>query len=299
MGMNHLNEIRYLSNLACPQVAVVNNAGTAHIGELGSREAIAQAKGEIFEGLSSDGTAVINADDDFVDYWLSLNQGRKIITFGLDQSADVSAEYRSRDTHTNIRLKTPEGVIAFDIKALGRHNVCNALAASAVAVALGISNQFIAEGLGAFTAVQGRLYFYTGYQQATVIDDTYNANPDSMKAAIDVLVAQANVAAKKLIFVMGDMAELGIEENAMHAEIGQYAKDKKVSTLFSFGHLSRQASTVFGHGGTHFDSLDALIARVKAEMQADTCVLVKGSRSMQMERVVNAIVDSENAEGAH
>jgi UDP-N-acetylmuramoyl-tripeptide--D-alanyl-D-alanine ligase len=299
MGMNHLNEIRYLSNLACPQVAVVNNAGTAHIGELGSREAIAQAKGEIFEGLSSDGTAVINADDDFVDYWLSLNQGRKIITFGLDQSADVSAEYRSLDTHTNIRLKTPEGVIAFDIKALGRHNVCNALAASAVAVALGISNQFIAEGLGAFTAVQGRLYFYTGYQQATVIDDTYNANPDSMKAAIDVLVAQANVAAKKLIFVMGDMAELGIEENAMHTEIGQYAKDKKLSTLFSFGHLSRQASTIFGHGGTHFDSLDALIARVKAEMQADTCVLVKGSRSMQMERVVNAIVDSENAEGAH
>lgn len=299
MGMNHLNEIRYLSNLARPQVAVVNNAGTAHIGELGSREAIAQAKGEIFEGLGADGTAVINADDDFVAYWFSLNQGRNIITFGLEKSADVTAEYTSRDTHTHIRLKTPEGAIAFDMKALGKHNVSNALAASAVAVALGIPNQLIAEGLAAFNAVQGRLYFYTGHQQATVIDDTYNANPDSMKAAIDVLVTQGNAAAKKLIFVMGDMAELGHQSSAMHVEVGQYAKAKNLTHLFSFGDMSQQASTVFGRGGQHFTSLDALVAAIKAEMQVDTCVLVKGSRSMKMERIVNAIVDNKNREGAH
>lgn len=299
MGMNHLNEIRYLSHLARPQVAVVNNAGTAHIGELGSREAIAQAKGEIFEGLASDGTAIINADDDFVAYWFSLNQGRKIITFGVDKSADVTAEYTSLDSHTNIRLKTPEGTIAFDLNALGKHNVLNALAASAVAVALGVPNQLIAQGLAAFHAVQGRLFFYTGYQQATVIDDTYNANPDSMKAAIDVLVSQGNTHAKKLIFVMGDMAELGHESSAMHIEIGEYAKAKRLSCLLSFGEMSQQASAVFGRGGKHFTSLDALVAAIKADMQVDTCVLVKGSRSMRMERIVNAIVGNKNIEGAH
>jgi UDP-N-acetylmuramoyl-tripeptide--D-alanyl-D-alanine ligase len=299
MGMNHLNEIRYLSHLARPQVAVVNNAGTAHIGELGSREAIAQAKGEIFEGLASDGTAIINADDDFVAYWFSLNQGRKIITFGIDKSADVTAEYTSLDTHTNVRLKTPEGTITFDLNALGKHNVLNALAASAVAVALGVPNQLIAEGLAAFNAVQGRLSFYTGYQQATVIDDTYNANPDSMKAAIDVLVSQGNTHAKKLIFVMGDMAELGHQSSAMHIEIGEYAKAKRLSHLLSFGEMSQQASTVFGRGGKHFTSLDALVAAIKADMQVDTCVLVKGSRSSKMERVVNAIIDSKHAKGAH
>lgn len=299
MGMNHLDEIRYLSNIACPQVAVINNAGTAHIGELGSREAIAQAKGEIFEGLAVNGIAVINADDHFADYWQSLNKARKVMTFGLDKKADVTATYQMFATHTQMELTTPEGVTTFNIEVLGKHNVSNALAASTVAVALGISNRAIAHGLGQFNGVQGRLHRYVGHQQAVVIDDTYNANPDSMKAAIDVLIAQSNTATKKLVFVMGDMAELGVEAGQMHVEIGQYAKEKAVSNLFSFGDLSQLASQAFGEAGKHFDTLDALVIAIKAEMQASTCVLVKGSRSMKMERVVNAIVDSKNLEGVH
>lgn len=299
MGMSHLNEIRYLTQIACPQVAIVNNAGNAHIGELGSREAVAEAKGEIFEGLAEDGIAIINADDDFADYWRSLNQARKVITFGLDKKADVSAEYQALATHTQIELKTPAGMVAFNLAALGKHNVRNALAASAVAVALGISNQHIAKGLSQFQAVQGRLHLHEGYQQALVIDDTYNANPDSMKAALDVLAEQKNAGRKKLIFVMGDMAELGNEANIMHMEIGQYAKQKGVSTLFSIGDLSKLASETFGEGSHHFDSLETLIATVKMELKADTCVLVKGSRSMKMERVVDAIIKGEHTGGAH
>ncbi len=304
MGMNHLNEISYLSNIACPQVAVINNAGTAHIGELGSREAIAQAKGEIFDGLSEGGIAVINADDAFYDYWCSLNQGRKVVTFGLDKKAEVSATYQVFATHTQLALKTPEGVVTFNISVLGKHNVSNALAASAVAVALGITNRDIAQGLSQFNGVQGRLCLHAGYQQAVVIDDTYNANPDSMKAAIDVLVAQQSESTKKLIFVMGDMAELGEDSTKMHAQIGQYAKQKAVSSVFSLGNFSQIATEAFGVGGQHFDSLETLVAAVKTVMQADTCVLVKGSRSMKMERVVhaivnNAITNSQNLEGVH
>ncbi len=299
MGMNHLNEIRYLSNIACPQVAVINNAGTAHIGELGSREAIAQAKGEIFEGLAEDGIAVINADDAFCDYWHSLNQNRKVMTFGIDKKADVSATYQLFAAHTELQLKTPEGVVTFNMSALGKHNVSNALAASAVGVALGVANRDIAQGLSQFNGVQGRLRLHRGYQQAVVIDDTYNANPDSMKAAIDVLVAQRSKTIQKLLFVMGDMAELGEAAANMHTQIGQYAKQKAVSNLLSFGNLSQLASKEFGTGGQHFDSLETLISELKADMQTDTCVLVKGSRSMKMERVVNALLNSDNLEGVH
>ena len=299
MGMNHLGEIRYLSNIACPQVALVNNAGIAHIGELGSREAIAQAKGEIFEGLAEDGVAVINANDDFADYWKSLNLNRKVITFGLDVEADVSAQYNTQNNLLAIKLKTPEGMIDFNLNLLGKHNVSNALAASAVAVALGVTNSEIAQGLNQFHSVQGRLNLQVGYQNAAVIDDTYNANPDSMKAAIDVLANQRNNNKNTLIFVMGDMAELGSDAERMHAEVGEYAKQKGISRLFSFGKLSAIASAAFGTAGKHIETLDALVAEVKVQMAADTCVLVKGSRFMKMERVVNAIIKDQKLGSAH
>ena len=299
MGMNHLGEIRYLTKLASPQIALVNNAGTAHMGEVGSREAIAEAKGEIFEGLVADGIAVINADDSFATYWCCLNQGKKILTFGLNHPADVTAEYVVLDMTTQIDLKTPEGHVSFEIKVLGEHNVRNVLAASTVAIALGLSNQQIAEGLSLFDGMKGRLQTHIGYQQAVVIDDTYNANPDSMKAAIDVLVAYQNKGFKNGIFVMGDMAELGADEGAMHQEIGAYARQKGVSAMLSFGPLSRLATSAFGDRGDHFDVLQALVDHLKAQMQAETCVLVKGSRSMKMERVVDAIVNHQNIRGVH
>jgi UDP-N-acetylmuramoyl-tripeptide--D-alanyl-D-alanine ligase len=290
MGMNHQGEIRYLTNLAQPTVAVVNNAGTAHIGEVGSREAIARAKGEIYEGLTANGTAIINADDDFSGYWKSLNSNRRVITFGLEKTADVSAIYQINGNLTEINLKTPSGQIEFKLSVLGIHNIYNALAASAVAAALGVSNVDIAKGLAVFGAVKGRLNWLQANNGAVVIDDTYNANPDSMKAAIDVLANQKT----PQIFVMGDMAELGADAPQMHADIGLYAKQKSISHLLSFGDLSAKAVDAFGANAQHFSTMEALVESLKSLMTNNATVLVKGSRFMQMERVVNQILRKNN-----
>lgn len=299
MGMNHEGEIRYLTNIAQPKVALVNNAGIAHIGEVGSREAIARAKGEIFEGLAEDGIAIVNADDDFADYWKSLNKNRKIITFGLNDKADISAIYQIQNNYSAISLKTPSGEIQFILNVLGEHNVHNALAASAVAVALGVSNTDIASGLTKFNPVKGRLNWLEGVNGAVVIDDTYNANPDSMKAAIDVLTSQKTTQQSTQIFVMGDMAELGEDAPQMHAEIGAYAKQKGVTHFFSFGEFSKLASESFGKNAQHFDALEALLDALLMHMKKDVTVLVKGSRFMKMERVVNQITKEKILEGAH
>ena len=295
MGMSHEGEIRYLSKLAAPQIALVNNAGTAHIGEVGSREAIARAKGEIFEGLVGDGTAVINADDDFANYWQSLNKNRKVITFGLSANADISATFQTQNNVSKIQLKTPSGNVEFSLKVLGEHNVRNALAASAVAVALGISNESIAGGLAQFNPVKGRLNWLQGKNGAVVIDDTYNANPDSMKVAIDVLAKQKT----EKIFVMGDMAELGADAAQMHAEIGAYAKQKGIHQFFSFGELSKFSSTSFGTNSQHFYTLEALLDELQSHMKQEITVLVKGSRFMKMERVVNAITKEKSVMEVH
>lgn len=290
MGMNHEGEIRYMTKLAQPAVAVVNNAGTAHIGEVGSREGIARAKGEIYEGLVQDGIAIINADDNFADYWKSLNTTRKVITFGLTELADVSASYQAHENLTQISLKTPNGKTQFELSVLGVHNVHNALAASAVAVALGISNADIAKGLAGFHAVKGRLNWLQGSNGAVLIDDTYNANPDSMKAAIDVL---SNQKATQIV-VMGDMAELGTDAPQMHADIGLYAKQKGINQLFTFGELSELAAKAFGDNAQHYSTLETLVTNLKPLMQKGVTVLVKGSRFMQMERVVNQLIEKNN-----
>lgn len=289
MGMNHLGEISYLSKIASPQVAVISNAGTAHIGELGSKQAIAQAKGEVFDGLGQDGVAVINANDGYAAYWQSLNKGRKVITFGLDVTADVTANYAVQGSKMEIKLTTPSGTTQFQLPLQGKHNVMNALAASAVAVALGVANTAIVEGLAQFSGVKGRLNRLSGQNGALVIDDTYNANPDSMKAAIDVLAAEKVKPEYQLVLVMGDMAELGESAEALHKEIGQYAKEKGVNHLLGFGRLSQVAIQAFGSQGEHFDAIESLISDTQALMQPNTVVLVKGSRMMKMERVVDAI----------
>ncbi|MES2502599.1 MAG: UDP-N-acetylmuramoyl-tripeptide--D-alanyl-D-alanine ligase [Pseudomonadota bacterium] len=282
MGMNHLGEIDYLSRIAQPNVALINNAGTAHIGELGSRENIAKAKGEIFNGLDANGVAVINADDAFCAYWQSLNVGKKIITFSLNKAADVTASYEELDGLSHMQLTTPTGSIALKLNVLGKHNIANALAASAAAVALGVSNQDIANGLQNMQAVHSRLQRKAGLNGALLIDDTYNANPDSMKAAIDVLAAMDGTR----IFVMGDMGELGADAPAMHAEIGAYAKQKGIENLLAFGALSANTVVAFGKAAQHFSDLNDLISNVKNLMQKNVTVLVKGSRFMKMERVV-------------
>ncbi|MDX1915830.1 MAG: UDP-N-acetylmuramoyl-tripeptide--D-alanyl-D-alanine ligase [Methylophilus sp.] len=285
MGMNHLGEIAYLSHIAKPDVAVINNAGTAHIGELGSRENIAKAKGEIFEGLSSSGIAVINADDDFADYWKSLNQHRKVVDFSLKRTADVTAQYQAYATYTQMHLSTPHGVVEFRLHVLGEHNVYNALAASAAAVAIGISNEHIAQGLSGFGGVYARLQQKQGVNGAVLIDDTYNANPDSMKAAINVLSQQPTTK----VFVMGDMGELGEDAAAMHAEIGRYARERGIEHFIALGDLSQQACLAYGTSAKHFKELEQLASYVKSLMNDQVTVLVKGSRFMQMERVVKLI----------
>jgi UDP-N-acetylmuramoyl-tripeptide--D-alanyl-D-alanine ligase len=293
MGMNHEGEIRYLTNIAEPNIALVNNAGTAHIGELGSREAIARAKGEIFEGLTDGGIAIINADNHFADYWKTLNLKRKVITFGLDNQADISANYLINGNSTQLSLKTPSGTIDFKLSVLGVHNILNALAASAACFALKISNEDIARGLAVFGAVEGRLNWLTASNGAVVIDDTYNANPDSMKAAIDVLASQKSIN----VFVMGDMAELGKDAPEMHAEIGSYAKQKGIPQMLTYGDLSARASEAFGESAHHFTDLESLVAQLKQMIDANTTVLVKGSRFMQMEQVVEEILEKNNSQG--
>ena len=286
MGMNHTGEISYLSKIAKPTVALINNAGNAHIGELGSFEAIAKAKGEIFEGLAETGTAIINTDDVFAPLWLSLAGQRKVMTFGMKNKADVSANYQLHATASDIEITTPQGAIKVSLPTPGLHNVMNALAATSAALAMGVTLKDVAEGLENYAGVKGRLQQKAGLNGALVIDDTYNANPMSMKVAIDVLMAMPG---EKLL-VLGDMGELGDNAAEMHAEIGSYAKASGLKSLFALGEMSVDMAKAFGSGARHYATPQALTADLQKQMKQGVNVLVKGSRFMAMERVVDEIV---------
>ncbi len=293
MGMNHTGEIRHLTRLATPDVALVINAGTAHIEFLGSREAIAQAKGEIFEGLKADGTALINADDVFAPLWRERAAAYRRLEFGLEQPAAVHATYQLREFDSEIRLTTPLGSVTAVVPAPGLHNVQNAVAASAAAAALKLAPGIIASGLAQFTGAKGRLQRKTGADGATVIDDTYNANPDSARAAIGVLAMTRGAR----VLVLGDMGELGPDGPALHAEVGEFARASGVERLYTLGTLSARATDAFGAGARHFAQVDELMAALRGACGPGTTVLVKGSRFMRMERVVAALT-GETA-GAH
>lgn len=292
MGMNHSGEIAYLSKIAKPNIALINNAGNAHIGELGSLDAIANAKGEILEGLAEEGLAVINADDAYAGLWKSLIGKRKNVTFGFSAEADITASYQLNDIQTKMCLKSHEGEISFELPVAGVHNVKNALAASAIAIALNVSLEKIAQGLSAFTSAKGRLQDKEGQHGARVIDDTYNANPVSMKAAIDVLAMHAG----HRFFVMGDMGELGNDAPLMHAEIGTYAKNAGIERLYAMGTLSQKAVEAFGDGAKNYETVNALSDDLLKSMDEKSTVLIKGSRFMQMERVVQQIIKQKNGE---
>lgn len=290
MGMNHLGEIDYLTRLARPNVAVINNAGTAHIGELGSRENIAKAKGEIFAGLAADGVAVINADSDFADYWRGLNPARRVLSFGMQQAADVHGEMLDGDSQ--FKLSFQDESVEVTLAVPGAHNVMNALAAAASCLAAGVSLTEVAQGLARFAGVKGRLQQKTAACGARLIDDTYNANPDSMKAALDVLSSLG----ANTVFVMGDMGELGADAEAMHAQIGHYAKDRGIRQFYALGTLTKAAAQAFGSQAQHFESLPSLVEALNQAVTAQDIVLVKGSRFMQMERVVQALVEAQATE---
>jgi UDP-N-acetylmuramoyl-tripeptide--D-alanyl-D-alanine ligase len=293
MGMNHAGEIRNLARLAAPDVALINNAGTAHVEFLGSVEAVARAKGEIVEGLKPEGTAVINADDRHAGLWRELAGGRRVVDFGIERRAAVSATYQLRWLESEIVLKTPQGEARAVLKTPGLHNVRNALAASAAAVALKVPAPAIAKGLARFSGTKGRLQKKMGARGATLIDDTYNANPDSARAAIAVL---AQAPGKRLL-VLGDMGELGPGAAEMHAEVGRCARESGVERLLTLGELSAHAARAFGPGARHYTRIEDLLAEIENALAPDVAVLIKGSRFMQMERVVQALVLDGDARG--
>ncbi len=296
LGMNHAGEISRLTRLARPDVALINNAGRAHIEHLGSIEAIARAKGEIFEGLAENGTAVINADDTHAALWKKLLNKNKCLSFGLDGPADISARYALRALDSELHITTPAGEVSATVNAPGLHNVRNALAACAAAFALDVPLAAMTAGLARYAGVKGRLQRTPAQSGAMLIDDTYNANPESMRAAIDVL---ARMPGKRLL-VLGDMGELGERAAACHAEVGDYARRAGIEQLFALGDMSVNTVSAFGAGAMHFPDIDALLMNIKNRLAPELTVLVKGSRFMQMERVVKAFaVNEREREGAH
>ena len=295
MGMNHAEEIRYLARVASPDIALVSNAGRAHIAFLGSEEAIARAKGELFEELKPEGTAIINADDRFAPLWRALAKGRRQIDFGIETPAAVTAKYALRYLESDIVVRMPNGVAAARLNAPGAHNVRNALAAAAAASALGIGPEAVSAGLACFAGIKGRLQKKVGLNDATLIDDTYNANPDSVRAAI-ALLAQAP---GDRLLVLGDMGELGPEAPRFHAEIGEAARIAGIETVFTLGELSAHAARAFGQGARHFTRIEDLLAEIESRLEPGVTLLAKGSRFMRMERVVQAFAtEADRGESA-
>ncbi len=294
MGMNHAGEIDYLTRLARPDVAVVNNALAAHIGFLGSLENIARAKGEIFAGLADAGIAVFNADSAYAGLWRELNVHRHRLDFGLTPAAAIHGRYRPDGFGSMLTIALPNAELEVELRVPGEHNVMNALAAAAAAFALDVSHRSIVAGLAGFSGIKGRLQRKAALHGSTFIDDTYNANPDSVRAALAVLARQPG---KKLL-VLGDMGELGADAAAMHAQIGLAARAAGVDRLLALGELTKETAGAFGAGAMHFERIQELLAELENELAPDTTVLVKGSRFMQMERVVKSFTEAPDGQAA-
>ncbi len=293
MGMNHPGEIDYLTRIAAPDVALITNASGAHLEGLGSVEAVARAKGEIFAGLKHHGTAVINADDDHAPLWRTLADSHPSLEFGLGQQADVAGQWQAKGIGLRLNAQTPSGDFSTDMQVPGAHNARNALAATAAAIALKVPLEVIAAGLERFGGVAGRLQRKAARHGAVLIDDTYNANPASMRAAIGVLAQEA---VGRRVLVMGDMGELGEDAAVLHAGIGTEARSAGVERLLALGDLSVHAVRAFGCGAEHFERIEDLQKALEDELDEDTTVLVKGSRFMKMERVVRFCTGEAEAE---
>ena len=287
LGMNHKGEIAYLAGIACPTVALVNNAQREHLEFMRSVEEVAAENGAVYEALPADGVAVINADDAHATFFRGLAGKRRAVDFGLDQGA-VTGRYKLDRLASEIRLRTPAGEADATLAIPGLHNVRNALAAAACAHAVGIRTTTIAEGLTAFRPYTGRLQVKRAASGATVIDDSYNANPDSVRAAIDVLASCPPPTA----LVLGDMGEVGERGREFHREVGEYARAKGVTQLLAMGEATRDTVSAFGQGARHFAAVEELLSNIDAKT-----ILVKGSRFMKMERVVAALTGT--AEGGH
>jgi UDP-N-acetylmuramoyl-tripeptide--D-alanyl-D-alanine ligase len=299
MGANKAGEIGYLSNIARPDVAILNNAGTAHLEGFGTPEGVARAKGEIVSGLADDGVFVYNADDQWSGLWRELAGAHRIRTFGMEVPADVSSHSDAVETlwdeagfFTRFPVTTPEGGLEVKLRLAGRHNVMNALAAIAAAQVMGASVQEICSGLASLQPVQGRLQPRAGIGGVRLIDDSYNANPDSVAAAISVL---AKAPAGRRFLVLGDLAELGPTAEQLHESLGEQAREAGIEHLYCTGESCRAAMRGFGKAGRHFADRQSLAAALQKELEPEDCVLVKGSRSARMEEVVAALSEKEGS----
>ena len=292
MGMNHPGEIAYLARIGRPTVALVTNAQRAHLEGMGTLETIATEKGSIFAGLDRDGVAVFNAGDPWAGLWRSQSAHCRRLCFALDGPAEVSGACQTRGLQNQVTIVYDGQQIEVDLALPGAHNARNALGAAATALAAGVSLEMVRTGLAAFRGLKGRLQRLAGLHGAMLLDDTYNANPDSVRAGIDVLAATIG----RKILVLGDMGEIGEMTGQFHDEVGGYAKSQGIDRLLAIGESSALAARNFGAGGEHFRKIEDLIATLVGELTPDTIVLVKGSRFMRMERVVDAIAAARPGE---
>jgi UDP-N-acetylmuramoyl-tripeptide--D-alanyl-D-alanine ligase len=301
LGMNHPGETSLLGKIAEPTVAVVNNAQREHQEFMATVEAVALEHASVIHALNPDGVAVFPADDAYASIWRVAATGNRIVDFALNsEERTTEAAVTGRFDGKLLSVDTPQGHVEITLQVLGNHNAHNALAAISAALAAGVSLDAIKRGLESFGAVKGRLQVKHAalgtLAGAAVIDDTYNANPDSMRAAIDVLASHAS----PRVLVMGDMGEVGDNGPEFHREIGAYAKERGIDALYAMGDASRDACTAYGAGAHHVADIGTLVAQLQqAGFGAAATLLVKGSRFMQMERVVDAVTSPQpNAAGS-
>jgi UDP-N-acetylmuramoyl-tripeptide--D-alanyl-D-alanine ligase len=287
LGMNHKGEIAYLAGIARPSVALVNNAQREHLEFMRSVDEVAAENATVYDALPADGVAVVNADDAHAAAFRKAAGKRRVVDFGLAKGA-VTGGYALKPLSSEIELKISTEKAQATLAIPGLHNVRNALAAAACAHAAGIGARAIGEGLSAFRPYTGRLQVKQARGGATLIDDTYNANPDSVRAAIDVL----STCPAPTALVLGDMGEVGEKGAEFHREVGAYASSRKISNLYALGDATKDAVEAFGSGARHFTSVDELVSAIEAKT-----ILVKGSRFMKMERVIAALTGAASGGG--
>lgn len=294
MGANHPGEIGYLSKIARPDVALLNNACRSHLEGFGDLEGVAKAKSEIVSGLAETGCFVFNADDNYAPFWGGVAAGRRICTFGIQQPADVSSpgrlelQWHAQGFSSRFAVLTPNGELDIELTLAGEHNRMNALAAIAAALQVGVSEQSIVNGLASMRPIRGRLQPRQGRQGVWLIDDSYNANPDSVGAAIEVL-AQAP---GRRFLVLGELGELGSGTEGFYRELGARAQAAGIEHLYAVGKAG-VASEQLAQGGVSFASRESLLERLQQQLRPGDRVLVKGSRSAGMEKVISVLVDGE------
>jgi UDP-N-acetylmuramoyl-tripeptide--D-alanyl-D-alanine ligase len=292
MGANHPGEIHYIGQLAQPDVAVITNVGEAHIEGFDDLAGVAKAKSELIQSLAEDGTVILNTDDEFFEFWQGIAAKQKVISFGLSDNADVSAsEINSRiegkQFITEFTLRTADAAMAMQLSLAGKHNVMNALAAASACLAMGVELKQIQQGLGKVKPVAGRLEPMLGSKGNIIINDSYNANPSSLRVALDVL----KLCAGEPWVILGEFGELGIGSKKIHTELGDLIKSRDVVRLLAVGSYAESTVSAFGKGASFYQTQSTLIEALLNEISGKEALLVKGSRAQHMERVTDALLE--------